>query len=94
MTFCYTHRSVPYPVIIREAFSGSKWEQIQRHIARKFMERESKFEVSIKFLPSEIRKSCRIEGREIVGIRFHEDSRRTMTSDSTNQGTHELTEIG
>lgn len=30
MVFCYTHSSVPYSAIIREAASCSRWEQVQR----------------------------------------------------------------
>ena len=32
------YRSVPYPVIIREAFSGSRWEQMQRLTTRHYIE--------------------------------------------------------
>ncbi|KAL6079877.1 hypothetical protein STEG23_008723, partial [Scotinomys teguina] len=42
--------SVPYPVIIREASSSSRCEQMQRPTARHHMERESKWEVSIKWM--------------------------------------------
>ena len=41
MLSCYTSRSVPYPVNIRKASSGSRWEQIQRLTARHYVERES-----------------------------------------------------
>ena len=42
MIICYTHRSVPYLVIIREASSGSRWEQMLRPRVRHYVERESK----------------------------------------------------
>lgn len=32
MIFCYTQKSVPCFVIIREASSGSRWEQVKRYI--------------------------------------------------------------
>ena len=41
MKFCYTHRSVPYSAIIRETSSCSRWEQIQRPIARHYAESET-----------------------------------------------------
>lgn len=54
MIFCYSHKSVPYPVITREAASWSRWEEIQKPNARHYVERESKLMVSIKLLPAEL----------------------------------------
>jgi hypothetical protein len=42
MIFYYTHRSVPFPVIIREFSSSSRWKQMQRPTARNYEEEESK----------------------------------------------------
>ena len=67
MIFCYTDKSIPYPVIIREVSSGSKWEQMQRSTARQYVERESKLEISVQFLPSELREAHRRGGGKIVG---------------------------
>jgi hypothetical protein len=39
MKLFYTHRLVLYPVIIREASSGSRWEQMKRPTARNHAER-------------------------------------------------------
>lgn len=41
MTFCYTHRKVPSSVIIREIFSYSRCQLIQRHTARLYADIES-----------------------------------------------------
>lgn len=56
MILCYTHKSEPYLVIVREASIRSRCEQMQRPTARQYVKRESKWEVSIKSLPSELRK--------------------------------------
>jgi hypothetical protein len=37
MLLFYTHKLVPYPVIIRMASLGSRWEQMQRPIAKHFV---------------------------------------------------------
>lgn len=34
MIFCYNHRSVLYPDIIRDAYCGSRWKQVQSLTAR------------------------------------------------------------
>jgi hypothetical protein len=58
---------VSYPVPVREASSGSKWEQMQRLTARHYVLREPKLEVSIKsfhFRASEILLNKRLRERE------------------------------
>ena len=40
MTFCHTHRSIPCSAKVREA-SSCRWEQIQRSIARHYVESET-----------------------------------------------------
>jgi hypothetical protein len=57
---------VPYPVIIIEGFSCSRWEQMQRATARHYTERVSKWKISIKSLPAELRESWGRGGRKIV----------------------------
>lgn len=52
--FCYSHRLVPYPDIIKELFSGSRQGQVQVPTARHYVEKECKLEVSIWSLSSEI----------------------------------------
>ena len=69
MIFCYTHRSVPYFVIIAEASSRSKWEYRQQPIASLYKERKSELEVSIKSLHAELWESHGIEGGQIVRVR-------------------------
>jgi hypothetical protein len=69
MLFCYTHRSVPYPVIIRETFWGSRWERMQRPIARHSSKRESELKVSIKNLPSGLGEYGQTGGRKKVRSR-------------------------
>ena len=64
MTFCYTHRSVLCPVIIREDSSGSKWKWVKH-----YKKRESKLEVSIRCLLSVIREPYRRRVRETVEVR-------------------------
>lgn len=64
MILCYTHRSMSYPGIIRDASSNSRWEQMQRQTPRQYMEIESNLEVSIKPVPSELRESCGRKGRK------------------------------
>lgn len=57
ITFCYTYRSVSYSAIIRETYSCSRWEQIQRSTTALCSESErpwnthSKWIVSVKFFP-------------------------------------------
>jgi hypothetical protein len=70
LMFFYTHRSVSYPVIIKEALSGSNWEHMGRLAARYYSGKESKLEVSIiKSLPTELMESCGREDRKSVRVR-------------------------
>ena len=62
MIFCYSYRSVPYLDIVREASSGSRWEQMQRPAARHYVESQSKLEVSIRSLDLEIEEPQRRRG--------------------------------
>lgn len=93
MIFGYTHRPVPFQVILRTAFSSSRWVQMQRPMARHYVNRESNLQVSIKSLPSEIRESFRKGGRKIASTRGMEDTRRIRPSELTKQGTYDLKEI-
>lgn len=54
---------MPCPVIIRDTSSGSRWEQMPISTYRKYVERESKFVVSIRFLPLEVKEPS-VRGRE------------------------------
>ena len=49
--FCYTHRYVSFPLVIREVFLSSRWEHIQRPISKHY--------VSIRYLLSELGRVCR-----------------------------------
>lgn len=51
MVFGYTHRSVPC-LFKRAAFSGSRWELVERPTESHYKESESKSESSIKSLTS------------------------------------------
>lgn len=65
LIFCYIQRSVPYPVIMREASNSSRLEQIQRlHSQTLYGER-----VFIKFLPSELKGSYGSGSTKILGSR-------------------------
>jgi hypothetical protein len=70
MIFCYTQRSVPCSAIIQEAFSCSRWEQIQKPTARHYAEKDlgthsSKWGVSINSLPSELREPTEEEAERV-----------------------------
>jgi hypothetical protein len=56
-------------VIIIEISSAIRWKKMQRSIARHYLERASKLEVSIESLPSGLRESSVRGGRSIVGVR-------------------------
>ena len=69
MIICYTHRLVPCLVFIKEAYSSSIWEWVQRLTARHYVGRKSKLEASIdsSFWSSETpqkseQKDCRVRG--------------------------------
>jgi hypothetical protein len=47
---CYTHRSVPCSAIIREASSCSRWQQIQRCIARLYAESERLWNAQLNWM--------------------------------------------
>ena len=70
---------VPYPVIIREAASGSRWEQRQK---------EFKLEVSVKSFPLELKE----EAERLKKPEGMENTRRTRPFELTKQGALELTE--
>jgi hypothetical protein len=78
MIFCYTHRSVPHPAIIRKVSSDSTWKQIHSQTLLRERERERerdlgalslKWDVSIKSLHSELREPCRRGGRTSLRAR-------------------------
>ena len=91
MIFSDSHESVSYPGIIREASSSSRWEQMQRPIARYFVKRESKWEISNKS-PSlgtqEIRQKKK--GTDCESQR----EERKRPCESAKQGAYEITETG
>jgi hypothetical protein len=60
---------VPYPVIIKEFSSGSRQEEMQTLSTRQYMEKDSKLEVCIKSLPSELRESLGRGHRKILRAR-------------------------
>lgn len=67
---------MPYPVINREASSYSRWKQMQNLTAR-HVEIESKWGISIRSLPSELRESHGKRGRKRIRVRGTEDTGRT-----------------
>lgn len=67
--FCYPHRLVLCPVVIREVSSGSRWESMQRPTAQHSLCWGFKLEVSIGSLPSEFGEFHRRGGANIVGLR-------------------------
>ena len=75
MIFCYTHRSVPYSVTIREPFLFQQMEinsEIHSHILcgeKGLMTHISKWDVSIKSLHSRLRKYHKRERRTSVRAR-------------------------
>lgn len=82
MIFCYIHRLVPCPVIIRKVFSNNWWEWMQRPIVRYT---ESKSELSIGSLPTELRETQRRGGGgKVVELR---GNRGTYPIESTKQDT-------
>ena len=66
---CYTHTLVSCPVVITEASSSKCWKRIQKPTARHYVQRESKLEVSIESLSSELGETHRSGKGEIVGVR-------------------------
>jgi hypothetical protein len=91
MIFCYIHRLVPCPVVIREAYLDSRWEWIQKSAAS-YVNRESKSQFSISSVLLELRQSCGRGGGKIKGSEGMEDTRRTQLTESTKQGVFGLTE--
>ena len=63
---------------------------MQRPTTRHYVEKESKLEVTIKSLPSELRESFRGRGRKIQKSQMGMGANKA--SESTKQGSHELTE--
>lgn len=64
MIFCYTHRLVSCPVVIREASSGSRQEHMQRPTPRHCVKRKCKLQVSIGSLSPRAQKSPWKRGRK------------------------------
>jgi hypothetical protein len=56
---CYTHRAELYSIIIKEALSCSKYKDPPADITQKLGTGSSKWDISIKSLPSELREPCR-----------------------------------
>lgn len=52
MVFFYVYRSVPCPAAMKEAFSGSRWKQMQTTPGRHYVESDSKLGVTFRDLPS------------------------------------------
>ena len=96
MIFCYTHRSVPYPPSperLPPGTNGNMCRDEQSDVReRGERKRESKWEVSIKSLHSELRESCRRGGRKIVRARGDGGHQEKKPSESTKQGAYKLTE--
>lgn len=93
MTLCYIH-TLPCPVLIREASSGSRWEKVQSHRQTLCQERyliESIHQVP----PLRVWESCERELGKIVGVRGDWGHQEIMTHwESTKKGTYGLTESG
>lgn len=87
--FCCMHRSVPCPVVIKEAFSGSRWRQVQRPTARHYAEgeREGGVRLNWRFLlaSSSLRLVNPVEGREIVRVRGGGSHQQNKVNESTKQ---------
>jgi hypothetical protein len=60
---------VPYPGIIKELFSSSRWQQMLVHTARHYVDKESKLEVSNQSLPSDFSASSERKGIKILRAR-------------------------
>lgn len=63
-------------------------KQVQISTARFYADIESKLEVCIGPILSELRR----RGRKIVGVRRDGDTRRTRSTESTKQGSYGFTE--
>lgn len=78
MTFFHTHKSTPGSAFNRKYSSSSKWEKnAETHsqtlcIVKDLGKSSLKWDVSIKWLSSELRKPCRLGGMKTVKDR--EDS--------------------
>lgn len=91
MIFCYIRRVVSCTVVISEASSGRRWEQVQRSIVRHYSERKPRLEVFIGSLPVETGPVE--EGEERVQVsEGMENIIITWHSESTKQALHGLTE--
>lgn len=87
LIFCYTHRSAPYPVVIWEDSSGSRWEHRQSPTASCYASRDCTLVVSIRSLSVIFGEPT--EERE---LRLWESKGwRTWTAESTKQGLFWLT---
>lgn len=91
MIFYYIHRMVSCTVVIREASSGRRCEQVQRSIVRHYPERKPKLEVFIGSLAVETGTVEEGEARVQVSEGM-EDIMRTWHSESTKQASRGLTE--
>ena len=89
---CYTHRSVPYSAIVKEPAFCSRWVKIVRHYAERqegdLDTHSSKWDVSIKSIPSVLRE------RGDVRARGNGGTRRMRPSKATKQRSYELPERG
>lgn len=91
MIFCYIRRVESCTVVISEASSGRRWEQVQSSIVRHYPERKPKLEVFIGSLPVETGPVE--EGEERVQVsEGMENIIITWHSESTKQALHGLTE--
>ena len=73
MIVCFIHRSVLHPVIIRTSSCSSRLDHMQRLRDRHYVEKESKLEVSIKSVSSELTESYQRGGR--MNVRSRRDER-------------------
>ena len=66
---------------------------MKKSTARHFAEKESKLELSIKSLPSKFRESHKEETERLGQSGWRTPGEHQDTSESTKQGTYELTEF-
>lgn len=71
---------VPCPVIIRDTFSGSRWEQMPISTYRKYVEREQELVISIRFLHLEVKEPS-VRNREDcpTSLLYHTSLRDDMS---------------
>ena len=96
MTFFYTYGSVSSSAIIKEAFAYTRSEQIQRFIqkVRSFGTLITKWDISIKYLPSQLMEPIGRRERKILRVKKNEGYEKTQVLiNKHKQSTYVLPEI-